>query len=461
MRVHPEVLHFIPDELVIRYQILPLKVENEVLTVAMTPPFDAQFIDDLQNLINYEIYPVAAAEEDIRQGIKKHYNVVFDNREKLQEQKADYKHEEKPGEVSILVNNIIKKGVDEGASDIHLEPTETGWQIRYRIDGLLRQLTKPYSVSFRAIISSVKILAGLDIAEHRIPLEGRFKLDISGRPVHFRVVTMPSIYGEKMVLRILDKTKNLLSLEQLGYEKANLRLIKGLIEKPHGLILITGPTGSGKTTTLYSILSELTSSEKSITTLEEPVEYNLQGITQVSVGQSQGLTYPVGLKSLLRQDPDIIMVGEIRDEETAEIAVRAATTGHLVLSTLHTNDAPGAVTRLLEMSIKPFLISASLIGVISQRLIRLKCDCCNTQKTVNEELGCINCNYTQFNGRTSVEEVLLITEELKRIINENYREDAMVKVARKSGYTPLIEQGLDMVRKGATTEAEVMRVICT
>lgn len=356
------------------------------------------------------------------------------------------------GEVQAVkfVNELLELAVKKNASDIHIEPLEEVTRVRLRIDGLLCNVVEVLRTNHSSIVSRIKIICGMDIAEKRLPQDGRVEVEVSGRKVDLRVSTLPVINGEKVVIRLLEKSQKLLQLEALTFSESNLKIYKQLINSPHGIILLTGPTGSGKSTTLYATLQELNDETKNIITIEDPVERTLEGINQIAVNNKAGLTFATGLRSIVRQDPNIIMVGEIRDGETAKIAVQAALTGHLVFSTLHTNNAIGAVTRLLDIGIEPFLLAAALRGVVAQRLVRTICPYC--------EGGCDECNHTGYKGRIAVQEVLEITPKLQDMITHGAEESALLEAARENGFTTLIEDCNTKVQAGKTTLEEYNRV---
>lgn len=376
-----------------------------------------------------------------------------------------------------IVNNIMVQAVNEKASDIHIEPRESNISVRFRVDGILHTVqTLPKNI-LPSLVTRIKILAQMDIAEKRLPQDGRFNFKCNHDEVDLRVSTLPTVHGEKIVLRLLNKNASLRKIEQLGFDEYNLSRFKRLLRHSYGMILITGPAGSGKTTTLYSALSELNNNEKNIVTVEDPVEYLLPGINQTQVNIKAGLTFANGLRSILRQDPDIIMVGEIRDTETAEIAVRAASTGHLVFSTLHTNDAAGAITRLVDMGVEPFLVASSVLGVVSQRLVRILCPHCKQKYSLppndparefmclpaNEDIelyravGCSACNNLGYSGRTSIQEVMAVDTELKKMTKNKCSSSEIKVQAIKNGMITLKESGISKVLQGITTVEEVMR----
>lgn len=356
------------------------------------------------------------------------------------------------GEVQAVkfVNELLELAVKKNASDIHIEPLEEVTRVRLRIDGLLCNVVEVLRSNHNAIVSRIKIICGMDIAEKRLPQDGRVEVEVSGSKVDLRVSTLPVINGEKVVIRLLEKSQKLLQLEALNFSESNFKIYKQLINSPHGIILLTGPTGSGKSTTLYATLQELNDETKNIITIEDPIERTLEGINQIAVNNKAGLTFATGLRSIVRQDPNIIMVGEIRDGETAKIAVQAALTGHLVFSTLHTNNAIGAVTRLLDIGIEPFLLAAALRGVVAQRLVRTICPYC--------EGGCDECNHTGYKGRIAVQEVLEITPKLQKLISNGAEENVLLEVAGENGFTTLMEDCNAKVQAGQTTLEEYYRV---
>jgi general secretion pathway protein E len=377
-----------------------------------------------------------------------------------------------------LVNLIITRAIELRASDIHFEPFEDQFRVRYRIDGVLHDVESPPKRLQSAIVSRVKIMAKLNIAERRLPQDGRIMLRVKGKEIDFRVSSVPTIYGESTVLRILDKSSIVLDVEQLGFPEDTLKGFQSLIQRPHGIILVTGPTGSGKTTTLYCALEKINSPDKKIITVEDPVEYQLKGINQIQVKSSIGLTFANALRSIVRQDPDVILIGEIRDAETAEIAIHSALTGHLVLSTLHTNDAPSAITRLIDMGMEDYLLSSTVIGILAQRLVRVACPYCQVPSSpdpaVLRELkldgrsladlsiidvkGCEKCSHTGYWGRAGIFEFLEVTDQIQRLILEKKDSNIIKEEARKGGMRTLREDGWMKVKHGVTTISEVMRV---
>ncbi len=466
-------------------KILPLNTKDGILTLATYDPFSLN--DDLEEislLTGKEIRIVVSPKEIIEEGweelrhpISKAEDVfkISEEEKKEGEEKTedllDLAH--KPPIIKF-VNLALYEALKMRATDIHIEPTEKGGRIRYRIDGILHEISTLPPNYLPAVVSRIKVMANLNIAEHRLPQDGRFWIKRENQEIDVRVSIIPSIEGERIVLRLLDRSR-LLSMEELGLRKENLNILKKLIQLPNGIILATGPTGSGKTTTLYAALSRINSPEKNIITIEDPIEYQLQGITQIQVKPSIGLPFAQGLRSILRHDPDIILVGEMRDYETAEIAIRASLTGHLVFSTLHTNDSAGAITRLLDIGIEPYLVSTSVRAIIAQRLIRKICPYCKEEEKVNKEewesfttlpvpekiwrgKGCKECLKTGYSGRTGIYEILILDEDIRKMITEKVESHIIKKEAIKKGMNTLMEDGLIKVKEGITTIEEVLRV---
>jgi len=463
--IDPEITDLIPEALARKHLLIPiLRIGND-LTVAMVDPSDVFALDELHMKTGFSIEPALAAETEVKKALDQHYSVkgtmeeVIENldREKLEikpGQETELKKlkgivEEPP--VIKLVNIMVVEAVRQGASDIHIEPEEDTLKIRFRIDGLLHERTGPPKYLQSAVISRIKVMADLDISERRVPQDGRIQMKMEGRDIDIRVSCIPTIYGENVVLRLLDRSQVILELKQLGFSPSILTQYKKLICAPHGIILVCGPTGSGKTTTLYACLNTINSEDKNIITIEDPIEYHLAGIRQMQVNPKIGLVFAEALSSILRQDPDVIMVGEIRNVETAKAAVQAALTGHLVFSTLHTNDAPGAVTRLLDMGVEPFLISSSVIGVLSQRLVRTICAECKGK-------GCKGCLQTGFRGRIGIYELMIPSEKIRGLITTKASADEIRKAAIEEGMQLLREDGQKKINEGITTKEEVMRV---
>lgn len=471
----------IPKEIARRNLIVPLKKEGNKLFVAMVNPMDFFVIDDLRLSTGFQIETAIATKDDVLRAINKYYDIDDDFNDLLKEiQPIEKVQDESTTNVDSpivrLVNQILSNAVLQRASDIHIDPHETKIVIRFRIDGVLR-VERSLPKSMQSVLTSrLKILANMDITEHRIPQDGRIKMNLEFHPVDLRVSTLPTVYGEKIVMRLLDMSSALNDIHKLGFNALNEKRFTELIRKPTGIVLLTGPTGSGKSSTLYAALNKLNSEEVNIITIEDPVEYELEGINQIQVNPNVGMTFAAGLRSILRQDPNIIMVGEIRDKETAEIAIRASLTGHLVLSTLHTNDSLGTVTRLLDMGIEPFLLASSLSGIVSQRLVRKVCrDCMKVHEPSKREIeifarrgmkiesitrgkGCSSCNMTGYKGRVAIHEVLIINDEIRRIIMNESSLQGLREQAIKNKTIFLIDDGLLKVKQGVTTTEEVLRV---
>ena len=481
--VTPEVAAAIPAALAERHQVIPVKKEGKRITLAMTDPTNFYAIDDVRMVTGCEVSPVIAAEREIIQAINESYGVREIVEKAAGKIKADdtlsaeiLTADDAPA-VSI-VNSLISQAVKDRASDIHIEPQDKGLRVRFRIDGVLREVVNFPRHTHASIISRVKIMSEMDIAEKRLPQDGRIKVTEAGRDIDIRVSTLPTILGEKAVLRILDRRAVILDINGLGFSADNIGKYRKLFGQPYGMVLVTGPTGSGKTTTLYSTLTAVNVPGKNIITVEDPVEYRLDGVNQVQVNYKAGLTFANGLRSILRQDPNIIMVGEVRDADTADIAIRAALTGHLVFSTLHTNDAPGAVTRLLDMDIEPFLVASSVLGVVAQRLVRLICPDCKQQYTpaadsperaflglapdaavtLHRGSGCLRCGQTGYRGRMAIHEVMPMTAELRELVNRRASAGEIGGLARGQGMTTMREDGIAKALAGLTTVEEVMRV---
>jgi len=466
-------------------KVLPLSQQNGTLTVAMADPGDYYTLQGLRVATGLEITPRLARERDVVEALEAAYGgnggggegaePAEAELEFLSDDEEDVNHlrdlaSEAP--VIRLVNMLINRAVEQRASDIHIEPFENELKVRYRIDGVLHDVETPARRLQAAIVSRIKIMAKLNIAERRLPQDGRIKLRLMGREIDLRVSTLPTLYGESVVLRILDRSSIVVNLDVLGFAEDTLASFSHLITKPYGMVLVTGPTGSGKTTTLYGALDKINSPDKKIITIEDPVEYQLFGVNQIHVKPQIGLTFANGLRSIVRQDPDVIMVGEIRDAETAEIAIQAALTGHLVFSTLHTNDAAGAVSRLLEMGVEDYLLASSLLGVLAQRLVRRVCLKCRRSVMlaagvahevggsgeVSEGGGCEECSRTGYRGRAGIYELLVMSDAVRQLILKRSSADAIRDAAVSEGMRTLREDGWRQVRSGLTTVAEVVRV---
>ena len=489
--VNPEITKEISQSMAEKHKAIPIEKEGNTLTVAMSDPLDVMAIDDIRIKTGYEIDPVIALESEINRVFKQHYgnkDLVNEFVSDMDRTEIDNVEDEDNVEelrkmvdeapVVKLANNIIRDGVETAASDIHIEPMEEEVRVRYRVDGILHTKMNITKDIHAALVSRLKIMADLDIAERRVPQDGRIQIIVNSKKIDLRVSTLPTVRGEKIVLRILDKSNLMLDLDQLGFSPNHKTMFGRMIDQPHGMILITGPTGSGKTTTLYSALSTLDNSDENIITVEDPVEYRLEGINQVQTNPKAGLTFATGLRSILRQDPDTIMIGEIRDKETAEMAVHSALTGHLVFSTLHTNHAAGALTRLIDMGVEPFLVASSVSGVMAQRLVRTICSNCKVKESdplVDPELeeylgvgkdsielykgvGCRKCNDTGYKGRTAIHEILEMTPKIKEMVVNGASAEQIEEVAKQDGMDTLETSSLRKVSKGLTTIEEAKRV---
>lgn len=496
IKVSPELISLVPEHIAKTYCVTPVKKEKDILTIAMMDPTDTFAIDKLRALTELTIKPVMSSKTQIEAVIGKYYGgsvieeaIKLVKGEKVKEVEAEiYKETEDVKElrqsaeeapIIKLVNAFIHDSVKSRASDIHIEPSKRGCLVRFRIDGVLHDVTSISKQYYRPVISRVKIMANIDIAERRLPQDGSFRLELENKHIDVRVATYPTMYGEKVTMRLLIKEYAFFHLDELGFEPEELSAFEILIRRACGIVLVVGPTGCGKTTTLYSALGLITSREKNIITIEDPIEYEMEGITQSQINIKAGFTFADSLRSMTRQDPDIILVGEIRDLETASLAVRAALTGHLVFSTLHTNDAPGAVTRLIDMGIEPFLISSSLIGVLAQRLLRKICPRCQEEipppsildqfkkemelaKGMDTKFyrgkGCEYCMNTGYRGREGVFELLEISgEKMRDAITSGFQSSALKELAREQGYRSLKESGFRKVLRGATTLEEVLQ----
>jgi type IV pilus assembly protein PilB len=497
VEVDPDILRLVRKEIVQKYQVFPVRKVGNTLTLALSDPTVVLAIDDVQFATGLHVIPVLAAESAIRAAIDHNYSSGVDDIKKLIDQEstggetslelvaqqakvdiAELGREAEEAPTIRFVNLIIADAIRKRASDIHLEPYEKVFRVRYRIDGVLHDMMNPPKQMEPAILSRVKIMANLDIAERRLPQDGRLSVKFQNREIDLRVSSLPTIYGEKIVMRVLDKGSIVLDLARLGFEEDDLNRFKKIITTPYGMILVTGPTGSGKSTTLYAAIATINTPDINIITAEDPVEFNIAGINQVLVREDIGYNFAAALRAFLRQDPDVILVGEMRDLETAQIAIRAALTGHLVFSTLHTNDAPSTVTRLQDMGIPPFLISSSLLLVIAQRLVRRICLECREPVQVPvsalidvgfrpEEAesvrvyagkGCANCANTGYKGRISVHEIMWMIPELQEAIVRQRPANEIKDIAVKAGMRTLRQTGLRKVANGLTTIDEVLRV---
>jgi type II secretion system protein E len=492
MQIPKEVIERIPAKLVSHYHLVPVEQRNGSLKVAVSDPLDIHMLDDLRLMLKQEVEPVVALPKDIDEAIKRYYGIGAATIQELEEDRGgattlavdqqieDIDEMAEDASIVRFVNQIIAEAMGDRGTDIHVEPFEQELRIRYRIDGILYEAAIPPSIKrFQsAIISRIKIMADMNIAERRLPQDGKIKVKLGEKDYDLRVSTLPTPYGESISIRILSRDSELVSLDRLGLDEHNLVILRRMIHKPHGIIFVTGPTGSGKSTTLYAALNEINRIDQKILTVEDPIEYRIPGVTQVQVQAQIDLSFARVLRTMLRQDPDVIMVGETRDTETAQAAIRAALTGHLVFSTLHTNDAAGAVTRLQDMGIEPFLIASSVEGLVAQRLVRVLCPQCKQRFEPGPEViarlrlnkldttgvdflkpqGCEKCRYTGFRGRTAIYEILKVDENLKPLIVECKPANVIKQQALAGGMRSIREDGWIKVRAGLTTIDEVLRV---
>jgi type IV pilus assembly protein PilB len=493
IEVDPSAVNLIPADVATKFQVVPLKREGRVLTVAMANPDNIFAIDDIKFITGFEVRPVVATESAIKKSIDRMYDSADSLASIMGEIEEDFEIIEDEDEdlgiddaqsadapVVKLVNSLISDAVAKGASDIHIEPYEKMIRVRFRIDGQLHEMMSPPFKMKNATISRLKIMADLDIAEKRIPQDGRIKIRMHNKSIDLRVSSLPTIFGEKIVMRILDRSNLQIDLAKLGFHQSSLAKFLNAIENPYGMVLVTGPTGSGKSTTLYSALNKINRPHSNIMTAEDPVEYNLEGINQVNVLEDIGLTFAAALKAFLRQDPNIIMVGEVRDLETASIATKAALTGHLVMSTLHTNDAASSINRLIDMGIEPFLVSSSVIMIVAQRLVRKLCEKCKGEVRMHAEAlaelhitespdelsmyeakGCVACNDTGYKGRLGLYEVMDISPTIRDMIVERASTSDIKKMAIEESMMTLRLDGLDKFKRGLTSLEEVLRETAT
>jgi len=496
IKIPENITSLISKQLARFYQVVPVSRMGNTLTVAMADPLNVFALDDLKLMTGMEIQPVISNPRDVAEKLQEMYTPTAGLETLLSDQASEHDVEiatdrdeeidvdsllESSGDTSIIkiVNVVLVQAIQEGSSDIHIEPFEKETRVRYRIDGVLYERTAPPKHMHPALVSRIKIMSNLDIAERRMPQDGRFRIKLMGRDVDFRVSVLPTAYGEKVVMRILDKSTLTLDISQLGFTDEALARFRAAISAPYGMVLVTGPTGSGKTTTLYSALSEINKPDVNIITVEDPIEYQLHGINQVQTNAEIEFTFAAGLRSILRQDPDIVMVGEIRDYETADIAVKAALTGHLVFSTLHTNDAPGAMTRLVDMGVEPFLISSSVLLVQAQRLVRRICKNCKREVEIDPEVlrraqvrwadgeapptiwagkGCSKCSGSGYAGRCSVMEVLRVSENIRHLVIKQANAGQIKEAALADGMWTMRMDAVDKAKQGITTLEEVLRV---
>ena len=494
--IKDDILDCIPEEVCQKFKCIPLSMKNSILDVAMADPLDLHIMKDLQFITGYNIQPAISTRSQIMDKLQRHYHpersikdvadefvgdagfmeFLPDEEKNIEEESNFEAFKDSP--FIKMVDLIIRNAIQSGSSDVHIEAQENHVRVRNRIDGVLKDSIKLPKWTQPIIISRIKVLAGLNIAERRLPQDGRIKVKAKNVAVDLRVSTLPTYYGEKAVIRILNKEEAFLSLEQLGLNQKNLKILTNFIRRPQGMVLITGPTGSGKTSTLYACMKEMKSEEVNIISVEDPVEYELYGVNQVQINEKVGLSFPFILRSILRQDPNVIMIGEIRDEETAEIAVQSSMTGHLVISTLHTNDAPAAITRLIDIGIPPYLIASSLVGIAAQRLVRKICPDCKEEYVPNQEslarlnldqndlpfkfykgAGCLNCNNTGFKGRTVIEEIMIVGPKIRELIQSSATADTLREAAMAMGMTTLGMSGMKKIERGVTTIEEVLKAV--
>lgn len=499
MDIPPEIIERVSPSIASTYRVIPVKIKNGKLVLAMADPFNVKAIDDLRFLLAENIEPAISNEAAVGRALEKYYSGQTESAEEVlkemdesaiaefdftADEVIDVESIEKMADaapVRRLLSYILLHAIRDKASDIHFEPFEDEFKVRYRIDGALYEMVPPPKPLGVALVSRIKVLANLNIAERRIPQDGRIDLNVGGNPVDLRVSILPTIHGESCVLRVLDRSNVQLDLDRLGFREDDLKIFRSWIHKPNGIILVTGPTGSGKTTTLYSALNEINNPTDKIITTEDPVEYDLEGIVQVQVHPEYDVTFANCLRAILRQDPDIILVGEIRDLETAEIAIQASLTGHLVFSTLHTNDAPSAITRLIDMNVEPYLITATLEGVQAQRLVRKICLHCREEYEPSEDIlaeiglkpadvkgkkfyfgrGCEYCNKIGYKGRMAIIELLSIDDEIRELIMKKASTQQIRMTAKRKGMRTLRESGILAVFDGLTTVEEVLKETVT
>ncbi len=493
MKLDMELIQKFPKALSRRFGIIPIDKVNGLVRLGIMDPTNLEAINDAERFLDMPVVPVLVTQRDVVNAANIYYDRIDvsteDMVDELEDTNLDHVAQElnEPQDlldatdeapIIRLINSLMFEAVKKRASDIHIEPFEKELSVRYRIDGILYEIIKPPKRFQSSIISRVKVMAGMNIAEKRLPQDGRIRIKIAGKDVDIRTSIIPTSFGERVVMRLLDRSSVLIGLDNIGLTGEKLKLINQLIKRSNGIVLVTGPTGSGKTTTLYSVLSVLNSPEVNILTIEDPVEYQIKGIGQIQVNSKIDLTFANGLRSILRQDPDIVLVGEIRDKETAEIAVQASLTGHLVFSTLHTNDSAGGITRLIDMGIEPFLVSSSVVAIIAQRLVRTICPVCKTAYRPNDEelmeigitrdllhddavykgKGCVNCVNTGFKGRTGIYEIMIIDDEIRSMITKGVDSSMIKHAAINKGMTTLKEDGIKKIVGGVTTIKEILRV---
>lgn len=475
----PSIVRIIPEKIALQYQVIPIRKDGDTLAVAMADPLDYYAIDDLRMTTGFQIQPFFSTKEELSKVIDRYYglqetvNEIMENLPK-EEELTDEQIQSEDAPVSRMVNSIIRNAIKMRASDIHFDPQERDIKVRYRIDGILKTEQTLAKNMLGVVTARLKIISNIDIAEKRLPQDGRFNMVIDYRTVDIRVSTIPTANGEKIVLRILDLSQGIKKIEELGFTSIQAQKLRQMFNKSHGLVLITGPTGSGKTSTLYSALTELNSDDVNIITLEDPIEYQIDGINQVQINEKIGLSFAKGLRSILRQDPNIIMVGEIRDKDTAKMTIRAALTGHMVFSTIHTNDAVSSISRLIDMGIESYLISSSLTGIVAQRLVRKICPDCKTsyKPSVDEQVildkydidssnisigkGCSSCNTTGYKGRIAIYELFSLDDVLKQMVVEKKSSADFNRYLKEKNFISIMQDGLKKVELGITTISEVM-----
>lgn len=481
-----EVIKAIPVKFVLHYKFIPIKLKNKLLTIAISNPWEVWPMEDLKLHFGYDVERVLASDKEILLAIKRHYGVGAETvadiltQDDIKEAETKTKHDEiedlekgaQDASVIKLVNQILSEAVSSRATDIHMEPYRGKVKVRSRIDGILYDMKLPEQVKYlyQAIVSRIKIISNLDVVERRLPQDGRAIIKVQDKQVDLRISIIPSLYGENVVIRILP-VHLLFNLDDLGLLPEDMKIIEDLVQKPHGIIFLTGPTGSGKTTTLYTCLSKLNKEDVKIITIEDPIEYELPGIMQIQVRADIGFTFANALRSILRHDPDIMMVGEVRDLETAELAIRTALTGHLMFSTLHTNDACSGATRLLDIGIEPYLVASSVNAFISQRLVRVICPSCKEELKDKDKLppafkhmkifhgkGCEACKGIGYKGRTAIYEILIVNDEIQELIIKKASASQIEKKAKELGFKTLMDSGMEKIKKGETTPEEVLRV---
>ncbi|OEH84210.1 type II secretion system protein GspE [Desulfuribacillus stibiiarsenatis] len=494
LRLDPRVVKIISGDLARRHKVVPIERTSTGLRLAMADPLNLVAFDDVKMQTSLEVEPVIAMEIEIDRVISRFFGLTDTVKQAFGDQFQEMQKQDQgitdtidldelanatdEAPIAKAVNAIIQQSIKEKASDIHIEPAERQVRVRYRIDGILQDMMDLPKQTQASLVSRIKIMADMDISEKRVPQDGRIQIKSGNSNIDLRISTLPTIFGEKVVIRLLDKSNVLYSIQELGMDSDTEVVFKNSLKQTYGVILITGPTGSGKTTTLYAALNEINDAQKNIVTVEDPVEYVLDRINQVQVNTKAGMTFAGGLRSILRQDPDIIMVGEIRDKETAEIAIRSATTGHLVLSTLHTNDAASTITRLLDLEIEPFLVASAVVGVLAQRLVRTICPDCKRSFQLPEQdpwrlflgasdtepitlykgNGCSFCNNTGYKGRTAIHEFMPVTKEIRNLVARKASADVIKDVGRKEGMITLKEDGIKKAFAGKTTLQEIVRV---